>query len=180
MRTYTCIHTCVIHLSLSIYIYILYIYIYIRIHIYIYIYMYIHMVHVMRSNPNARNAIPSQSFSLKRKCLITSARGSLYSYGFTNETSTTWDWRDAVRGARRGLGYGRFPKFHRVFLGRDPGTLKSDIVSKKHPQLICSDLRLSNCKIRRLTFWKPTVPESSQRCLGFRAHLSMTCHTGRR
>ena len=29
-------------------------------------------------------------------------------------------------------------------LGRDPGTLKSDIVSKKHPQLICSDLRLSN------------------------------------
>ena len=32
--------------------------------------------------------------------------------------------------------YGRFPKFHRVFLGRDPGALKSDIVSKKHPQLI--------------------------------------------
>ena len=29
-------------------------------------------------------------------------------------------------------------------LGRDPGTLKSDIVSKKHPRLICSDLRLSN------------------------------------
>ena len=38
---------------------------------------------------------------------------------------------------------GRFPKFHRVFLGRDPGTLKSDIVPKKHPQAICSDLRLS-------------------------------------
>ena len=33
-----------------------------------------------------------------------------------------------------------------VFFGRDPGTLKSDIVSKKHPQLICSDLRLSNWK----------------------------------
>ena len=31
-----------------------------------------------------------------------------------------------------------------VFLGRDTGTLKSDIVSKKHPQSICSDLRLSN------------------------------------
>ena len=28
--------------------------------------------------------------------------------------------------------------------GRDPGTLKSDIVSKKSPQSICSDLRLSN------------------------------------
>ena len=30
--------------------------------------------------------------------------------------------------------------------GLDPGTLKSDIVSKKHPQLIRSDLRLSNWK----------------------------------
>ena len=41
--------------------------------------------------------------------------------------------------------YGRFPKFNRAFLGRDPGTLKSDIVfKKKHPQSICSDLRLSN------------------------------------
>ena len=40
--------------------------------------------------------------------------------------------------------YGRIPKFHSVFFGRDPGTLKSDIVSKKHPQLICSDSRLSN------------------------------------
>ena len=27
--------------------------------------------------------------------------------------------------------FGRFPKFHRVFSGRDPGTLKSDIVSTK-------------------------------------------------
>ena len=43
-----------------------------------------------------------------------------------------------------GLNYGRFPKFHRLFSGRDPVTLKSDIVSKKHPQLICSELRLSN------------------------------------
>ena len=42
--------------------------------------------------------------------------------------------------------HGRFPKFHRVFFGRDPGTLKSDIVSKRHPQLIRSDLRLSNWK----------------------------------
>ena len=31
----------------------------------------------MRSNSNARNAVPSQSFSFKRKCLITSARESL-------------------------------------------------------------------------------------------------------
>ena len=31
-----------------------------------------------------------------------------------------------------------------LFWGRDPGTLKSNIVSNEHPQLICSDLRLSN------------------------------------
>ena len=42
------------------------------------------------------------------------------------------------------ISYCRFPKFHRVFSGRDPGTLKSDIVSNKHPRLICSDLRLLN------------------------------------
>ena len=44
----------------------------------------------------------------------------------------------------RDMPYGQFPKFHRDFLGQDPGTLKSDIVSNKHPQIICSDLRLSN------------------------------------
>ena len=54
-------------------------------------------------------------------------------------------WRVAeICGDRHAAMYGRFPKLHRVFSGRDPGTLKSDIVSKKHPHLICSDLRLSN------------------------------------
>ena len=57
----------------------------------------------------------------------------------------------------KGSQCGRFPKFHRVFWGRDPGTLKSDIVSKKHPQLICSDLETLNLKFRRLKLWKPTV-----------------------
>ena len=37
-----------------------------------------------------------------------------------------------------------FRNFIVFFVGRDPGTLKSDIVSKKHPQSISSDLRLSN------------------------------------
>ena len=32
--------------------------------------------------------------------------------------------------------YGRFPKFHRGFLGRYTGTLKSDIVSKRYTQFI--------------------------------------------
>ena len=40
--------------------------------------------------------------------------------------------------------YGQFSKSYVCFCGLDPGTLKSDIVSTKHPQLICSDLRLSN------------------------------------
>ena len=40
--------------------------------------------------------------------------------------------------------YGRFPNLYSVFWGGDPGTLKSDIVSKTHPQLIGSDLRFSN------------------------------------
>ena len=37
-----------------------------------------------------------------------------------------------------------FRSFIVFLLGPDPGTLKSDIVSKKHPHLICPDLRLSN------------------------------------
>ena len=37
-----------------------------------------------------------------------------------------------------------FRNFIVFFWGRDLGTLKSDIVSNKHPQIICSDLRFSN------------------------------------
>ena len=66
----------------------------------------------------------------------------LHIYAF----STKFGLPSGERGVTPEKCYGRFPKFHRVVLGRDPGTLKSDIVSKKHPQLICSDLRLSNCK----------------------------------
>ena len=45
--------------------------------------------------------------------------------------------------------YGRFPKFHRVFSGRDPGTLKSDIVSKNiHNQFArIWDSQIENSKI---------------------------------
>ena len=42
-------------------------------------------------------------------------------------------WGAAIEGNGH-IACGRFPKFHRVFLVRDPGTLKSDIVSTKHPQ----------------------------------------------
>ena len=42
-----------------------------------------------------------------------------------------------------------FRNFIVFLLGRDPGTLKSDIVSTKSPQLICSDLdsQIENSKI---------------------------------
>ena len=54
--------------------------------------------------------------------------------------------------------YGRFPKFHRVFCwGRDPGTLKSDIVSKKTSTTSLFGFETLKLKIRRLKLWKPTV-----------------------
>ena len=52
---------------------------------------------------------------------------------------------------------GRFPKFHRVFLGRDPGTLKSDIVSKKTSTINLFGFETLKLKIRRLKLWKATV-----------------------
>ena len=56
--------------------------------------------------------------------------------------------------------YGRFPKFHRVFFGRDSGTLKSDIVSTKTSTLNLFGFETLKLKIRRLKFWKPTVTET--------------------
>ena len=53
--------------------------------------------------------------------------------------------------------YGRFSKCHRVFLGRDPGTLKSDIVSKKTSTIKLFGFETLKLKIRRLKLWKPTV-----------------------
>ena len=45
-----------------------------------------------------------------------------------------------------------FRNFIVFLLGRDPGTLKSDIAFKKHPQLIGSDLGLSNWKFEDWTY----------------------------
>ena len=43
------------------------------------------------------------------------------------------------------------------FLGRDPGTLKFDIVSKKTSTIILFGFETLKLKIRRLKLWKPTV-----------------------
>ena len=59
-------------------------------------------------------------------------------------------WHDVAEAGRlraaAAFGHFCFRNFIVLFSCRDPGTLKSDIVSKKHPQLSCSDLRLSNRK----------------------------------
>ena len=61
-------------------------------------------------------------------------------------------------GARYALSaYGRFPKFHRISFGRDPGTLKSDIVSTKTFTINLFGFETLKLKIRRLKLWKPTV-----------------------
>ena len=56
--------------------------------------------------------------------------------------------------------YGRSPKFHRVVWGRDPGTLKSDIVSQKKRTSTIKLLGFETLKlkVRRLKLRKPTVP----------------------
>ena len=70
-------------------------------------------------------------------------------------------YHNVLRGLRNFLrpsgAYGRFPKVHCVFLGRDPGTLKSDIVSKKTSTMNLFGFETLKLKIRRLKLWKPTV-----------------------
>ena len=48
----------------------------------------------------------------------------------TNVDTNTNTKRGQRRQSNPSSKCGRFPKFHRVFLGRDPGTLKPDIMSK--------------------------------------------------
>ena len=73
---------------------------------------------------------------------------------------------------------GRFPKFHRVFLGRDPGTLKSDIVSTKTSTINSFGFETLKLKIRRLKLWKPTVICCElwlQKCSEI-IHTKRSCH----
>ena len=54
-------------------------------------------------------------------------------------------------------------EIHRVFLGRDPGTLKSDIVSKKTSTINLFGFETLKLKIRRLKLWKATVPPAARK-----------------
>ena len=68
--------------------------------------------------------------------------------------------------APRGPARGRRPRLRTIrsiseisscLLGRDPGTLKSDIVSKKTSPINLFGFETLKLKIRRLKLWKPTV-----------------------
>ena len=117
------------------------VYVYIHIHTYTYICIYIYIYAkpglglVLYGKLSYRNAV-------LRPTTTTTTTTTTGTTATTTTTTTTAALNLVLYGKL--LYYGRFPKFHGVFSGRDPGTLKSDIVSTKHPQLICSDLRLSN------------------------------------
>ena len=107
---------------------------------------------IITTAPNIITTIIMTTITMKLSLLVILFRFSLIANVMVEE-HRFGDMRKQFAGGHTGAVrdfketiYGRFPKCHRVFSGRDPGTLKSDIVSKKHPQLICSDLRLSNWK----------------------------------
>ena len=58
--------------------------------------------------------------------------------------------------------YGRFPKFHLLFLGPRPWHIEIRHRVKKHPQLICSDLRLSNWKFEDWNYGNRPYPTFAQ------------------
>ena len=137
-----------IYIYIYIYIYILYIYIYIYMYTHIHIHTYMHNIQYIRacrpcparSRPRRSASRPSQHFLFRSRyscvlcvrlcCYINLCiYCAVYCLGLPGMSC-----------------YGRFPKFHRVFFGRDSGTLKS-----KHQQWICLDLRLSN---RQFEDWK--------------------------
>ena len=113
---------------------------------YIYIYMYTH-----------RDMYISLSLSLSLSIYI-----YIYTYVYTHYIqvkSATSLWTPALEfdsPPESNPLSGRFPKFHRVFLGRDPGTLKSDIVSKKTSTTNLFGFETLKLKIRRLKLWNPT------------------------
>ena len=75
----------------------------------------------------------------------------------SNLSQPTVDFRTFV--ISRLWAYGRFPKFRFPIseIGRDPGTLKSDIVSTKTSTINLFGFETLKLKIRRLKLWKPTV-----------------------
>ena len=106
----------------------MYIYIYIYIHVCVYIYIYIY-THL--TNLNLTNLNLTKLNLTKLYCLTNSSTSS--SRRSISEISSCF------------------------FLGRDPGTLKSDIVSKKTSTINLFGFETLKLTIRRLKLWEPTV-----------------------
>ena len=129
---------------------------------------------MVASSRAARRPAPGQTTSdyTKHRIVYSTSTDSI-THG---NKSTMTNRKEGVIGIFRGtlLGalssYGRFPKFHRVFSGRDPGTLKSDIVSTKTSTIDLFGFETLKYKIRRLNLWKPTV--SSLKVTGTRMAIS--------
>ena len=138
-----------IYIYIYIYTHIIYIYIYIYIYVYIYIYIYTCIcVSGLYMCTLVYMAVYIYIYIYIYTCICVSG---LYmcTLGYMAVcvylTCTCHCTPCVIKECAALQAYSRFPKCHRAcFLGRDPGTLKSDIVSTKHPQLICPDLRLSN------------------------------------
>ena len=120
--TYTCI-------SLSLYIYI-YIYVYVYVYLYLYLYVCIYVASASRRTSGSR--------AWRRRCRRP-RRLPIFHISDSDRISDCSNFIVLISSISEisSCVYGRFPKFHRVVLGRDPGTLKSDIVSKNiHNQFV--------------------------------------------
>ena len=155
-----------VHLSLSIYIYIyVYIYIHTYVYVYIYIYTYVYISGVTRrrfstfefrcpyiskggaskqkENPsNSNSNSSSSSSSSNSNSNSNSSCSSSSSSSNSNRENTAW--RD--RSWAKGLRIRSISEISSCFFLPRPWHIEIRHRVKKHPQLICSDLRLSNWK----------------------------------
>ena len=138
-------------INICVYIYIcVYVYVYMRIYIYIYYVIQLCIIIINVSSIISIIIISSSTISIIIIIII------IIIIMISYHTRGTHTWRTVLRRPRSSV-YGRFPKFHRVFLGRDPGTLNSDIVSTKTSTINSFGFETLKLKIRRLKSWKPTV-----------------------
>ena len=134
-----------IYIYIYIYIHTLYIYIYacmcVYVCVYIYIYIYIYISKWLSRNIGCFRCLLVQQQSNKHEMFCVVLKKSC------NRVVKLWlPW--LVRS---------ISEISSGFLGRDPGTLKSDIVSKKTSTIKFFGFETLKLKIRSLKLWKPTV-----------------------
>ena len=111
-----------------------------HVYIYIYIYIYIHIPDGRRGLAHARDLGGVEGATSAHVGFARYYHYDVYIYIYiyindnkrnNNNNNNNSAHVGFAGSAESKAPYGRFPKFHRVSLGRDPGTLKSDIVSTK-------------------------------------------------